>query len=342
MADRTAPCTHGVALSLDRNGHCLLDCTAAIRDTALPKLVGYDWFKNANCITSNTAALLDKTIKIESLFLNHPGLMKELLKLMSLLITISAALTLGAGSLNAIFGWDLGLRIGGSSIPLPDDFFSIVAIAILLLIIAGLFYAIADIKRIWRFVNRYRWRVFGSIVAVTAILVIGVPRAFPEFFLEIAVQEGQSAQATDMLEQRDYPPEFLNSLTYWSLKNTDFPLTEKLLAKGADLNHRRASESTLLHAAVAHFPASSIEFLIRQTIDLNAQNQSGDTALHALILYRAVQGEDTSEATILSLVKQLVEAGADPTIANNRQKTPLDYAKSSQYSTVVEYLQTRP
>ncbi|MBE9030362.1 ankyrin repeat domain-containing protein [filamentous cyanobacterium LEGE 11480] len=265
--------------------------------------------------------------------------MKAFVQLMGLLTLIAAGMTLITGSLNAIFDWDLGLKIGGSSIPLPPDFFSVVAVALLLVIIGGLFFLIADAKRVFRFIRRYRWRVLIGLATTIAVLVIGFPYAMPNLSLELAVQEGDSAKAQAMLDQRQYPTAVLNDLTYWSLKNQDFILTKKMLDRGADINHRRGEfKSTLLDAAVHFFDPSATEFLIQQGIDLNAQDSLGRTALHTLITYRRTNVTGADEAQILALVKQLVTAGANPKIENQAGKTPLQLAQDMQYNTIVEFL----
>jgi ankyrin repeat protein len=79
-----------------------------------------------------------------------------------------------------------------------------------------------------------------------------------------------------------------------------------LYQKGANLNLKdRDGNTPLILAAVTRW-ADGISTLIRLKAQVNAQNRLGETAL-----LKAVQGRD------LAMVKLLIEAGANPDIADN-------------------------
>ncbi|MGK7888776.1 MAG: ankyrin repeat domain-containing protein [Leptolyngbyaceae cyanobacterium] len=267
--------------------------------------------------------------------------MKAFLELISLLVLIAAGITFVAGSLNQLFDWNLALQIGGSTIPLPEDFVGVVAVAIALALLSGLCFLLADLKRPLRFLGQYRMASLGGLAVAIALLIIGAPRVLPNLFLELAVQGNDSAKAQAMLEQRSYPPAVLSELTYWSLKHEDYALTEMMFEQGADINHRRGEfESTLLHDAVNFFAPAATDFLLDRGIDPNAQDTLGRTALHVLITYRANHMVGMAEPEILSLAKSLVAAGADATLTDESDQTAIALADSKGYDTVVQFLRT--
>lgn len=266
--------------------------------------------------------------------------MQAFLELMGVLILIAAGLTFIAGSLNALFGWDLALKIGGSTIPLPDDFTGVVAGAVILLLLGGLCFLLANLQRSFAFLRRRRRSAFALVVVTVAVLVIGLSQLFPDLSLELAVQEGNSAAAQAMLQERQYPPSVLSDLTYWSLQNQDYVLTQMLFDQGADIHHRRGEfNSTLLHDAATFFDPSATDFLLEKGIDVNAQDSRGRTALHLLITYRGSGAEKLDQSQLLAMVKGLVAAGADSNLADQAGETPLTLAKAKGYDAMIQVLQ---
>ncbi len=90
-----------------------------------------------------------------------------------------------------------------------------------------------------------------------------------------------------------------------------------LYQKGANLNLKdRDGNTPLILAAVTRW-SDGISTLIRLKAQVNAQNRLGETAL-----LKAVQGRD------LALVKLLIEAGANPDIADNSGTSARSVAES--------------
>ncbi|NJN72599.1 MAG: hypothetical protein HC799_07180 [Limnothrix sp. RL_2_0] len=145
-----------------------------------------------------------------------------------------------------------------------------------------------------------------------------------------------------MLAKRDYPDEVLNDLTYWSLINEDYGLTETMFEQGADINHRRGEfNTTLLHNAMLYFPATATDFLLEKQIDLDAQDDLGRTAFHHLISYRENNIEGATEADILAIAEKLITAGADSDIADQNDQTALTLAETKGYDSIVQLLQKK-
>lgn len=88
-----------------------------------------------------------------------------------------------------------------------------------------------------------------------------------------------------------------------------------LLAKhGVDINQRNWLEESPLHrAAACGIPGAedAVRFLCEQHIDINAPNIRGETALHKAVQFNQI-----------AIVKLLLEAGADPSIQDQKGQMP--------------------
>lgn len=83
-----------------------------------------------------------------------------------------------------------------------------------------------------------------------------------------------------------------------------------------------------IHAATIGGHYKIVKFYIDNGADVNIQTKYGDTALHFAVFHnRSV------------ILKMLLEAHADPTIANNVNKTPIDVAKERNVPSFVEEME---
>ena len=266
--------------------------------------------------------------------------MQAFFQLLSVITWYVAGLVFVAGSLNALFDLNLGLKASGASTDaLPSDFSTIVILTILTLLMGLVFYVLGDFRQVLQFTRRYRRPLLGGLVLITALTVGGVSLAIPNLMLEIAVQDGNSAKAQSLLQKRDYSEDTLNYTLYWAVESEDYVVSEMMLEQGADINHRRGEGSnTLLNYAVMYFPASSTDFLLTHGIDVNVVDEFDTNALHDLLNYRE-SNVTTDEAEILALVQQLVNAGIEIDITSSLNETPLSIAQKQGYETVAAYLE---
>ena len=78
---------------------------------------------------------------------------------------------------------------------------------------------------------------------------------------------------------------------------------------------------------IVHWTKSSTEGLNKTDVSSFVLFQNGDSGLHAAALFGHVP-----------VVKQLISAGADPTLRNQDGATPLQLAQQARQTAVVDYL----
>ncbi len=104
-------------------------------------------------------------------------------------------------------------------------------------------------------------------------------------------------------------------------------LLKALLAKGGDSSVRSSSGDTALHFAVAAQCSACVSALAPTAAVADIQNEAGDSAL--IIATRL--GDDV-------LVKQLLNAGADPSLRNTKRETVRSIAKARKLSAILDAL----
>jgi hypothetical protein len=106
-------------------------------------------------------------------------------------------------------------------------------------------------------------------------------------------------------------------LHYGLRNNYSNSAIKELLANGADLNVPNADGKTPLHVATRYLNEADLIALITKDFDLNTKTNDGDTLLH--IASRRSLGLKGGKE---SVVKHLLQLGADPSIKNNDGDTP--------------------
>ena len=105
------------------------------------------------------------------------------------------------------------------------------------------------------------------------------------------------------------------------------------LAAGADLNSTNRYGGTALIPAANHGHPETVKILLATAIDKDHVNKLGWTAL----LEAVVLGDGGKTHT--EIVRLLVEAGANPNIADRERVTPLAHAKKRGYTAMVRILE---
>jgi ankyrin repeat protein len=123
---------------------------------------------------------------------------------------------------------------------------------------------------------------------------------------------------------------FTAASTRMYLDVPSWDICRTLVRAGADPHERDTEGRTALHAACNEIGWSKqdiVDTLIREfDFDVNATDNNGDTPLHVAVDY----GKD--------LIPVLLDAGANPTIANSKGETPIDFAYERGFERVYALL----
>lgn len=108
------------------------------------------------------------------------------------------------------------------------------------------------------------------------------------------------------------------------------PIIQTLLKHGANINKTRSNGITPLMFAVMHKNTDTIQCLLnRPNIVIDKQDIEGTTALLGSILFLQDR----------LIIKQLLDAGADPEIADNKDLTPLQAAQETGDQEIIDLIQ---
>lgn len=237
--------------------------------------------------------------------------MQAFLQLMAILTALTSVLTFLVGVVNQLFGWNLGLGIGGFDIELPNDFTTTTALAVTLLLLAGLFELIGNFKNVMA-----RIKARPALFATVFLVLIG--SAGTGFYqviggsLGFAVESGDTAKVSALVAEEQYSPTVLGEHLYQTLKRNDLQMSEVLLKAGADINRASGEFQTpLLTSACIYFPKEAVLWLVKHGADPNRQDTLGRTPAFNLLQYRSGHFPQESEADLLEILEALRKGGAD-------------------------------
>ena len=113
-----------------------------------------------------------------------------------------------------------------------------------------------------------------------------------------------------------------------------FPVTQALVAHGADVNARCGSiQVTPLHNADVDGSVKTVKFLISKGANVNARDGKGDTPLHAAAF--------TSYGSPLDIARILVEHGGDIDARNKAGLTVLDVYQRFRWQVTSAFLASK-
>jgi uncharacterized protein len=102
------------------------------------------------------------------------------------------------------------------------------------------------------------------------------------------------------------------------------------LKRGADIHATDKNGVTALHHAVRFRNPAAVKTLIEHGANVNqACRRNGSTPLHRAVTQTGAPGTAGQQAVALDIIRLLLNAGADPSIANKSGKKPADYARDA-------------
>lgn len=160
--------------------------------------------------------------------------------------------------------------------------------------------------------------------------------------MDVSANLFNAARATTLaatalaLSACDPSPEELNAALREAIRDGNPEAVAETLEGGADIGHRFGIEDTVLHLAVRPGRVAALPILLEAGADPNLVNEDGQSALHAVSLHSANDLND--EAFAADAIAQLVAAGADVSVRDHRERTPLSLAAFRGNAVAVEAL----
>ncbi|MCA9781280.1 MAG: hypothetical protein KC800_31385 [Candidatus Eremiobacteraeota bacterium] len=265
--------------------------------------------------------------------------MKPFLQLMALLTALTSGLTFVVGVVNKLFNWNLGLGIGGFDIDLPQDFVSTMAVAALLLILAGFFELIANFRHI---VSKIKARPLPFAAAFLLLLGLTASGLYNLVggALGVAVEANDAEKVRALLSETKYSQEDLGDHLYQTLRNQQLEVATALLQGGADVNRVSGEfETPLLTSACIYFPRESVFWLLENGADPNLQDNLGRTPAFNLLQYRSGHFPSESEEDTVAMLKTLKQAGADFDIPSDDGKSARSLASEKGKTQIEAFFQ---
>lgn len=102
------------------------------------------------------------------------------------------------------------------------------------------------------------------------------------------------------------------------------------LKRGVNIHATDKNGVTALHHAVRFRSAAAVKALIEGGANVNqACRRNGSTPLHRAVIQTGAPGTAGKQAAAIEIVRLLLAAGADPSIANKSGKKPADYVRDA-------------
>ena len=111
----------------------------------------------------------------------------------------------------------------------------------------------------------------------------------------------------------------------------------ELLRGGADIQAADKNGVTALHHAVRFRNPIAVKTLIQNGADVNRPcRKTGSTPLHRAVTSTGAPGTAGKLPEAIKIIRLLVAAGADPSIANKAGRTPADYVHDDAIRSLLE------
>ena len=119
------------------------------------------------------------------------------------------------------------------------------------------------------------------------------------------------------------------TLLHYAILGNNISIVKTLCEFGVNINLCDDNYNTPLHFAIIQNSYLMVKELIQiQGIDLNSLGEFDQTPLHKAV----IMGN-------LKIIKLLVESGADTLMVDEKNASPLDYAKDEENQIIIDYLE---
>lgn len=110
----------------------------------------------------------------------------------------------------------------------------------------------------------------------------------------------------------------------------------RALEDGADVHATDKNGVTALHHAVRFRSPTAVKTLLEHGANVNqACRRNGSTPLHRAVTQTGAPGTAGRGGVVVEIVRLLIAAGADPSIANKLGKRPADYVKDEEIKSLL-------
>ena len=117
----------------------------------------------------------------------------------------------------------------------------------------------------------------------------------------------------------------------------------KLITGGADVNFGDKNGVTALHHAVRFRLPIVVKALLEHGANVNQVcRMSGSTPLHRAVTSTGAPGTAGKHQEANEIIRLLIAAGADPSIANKSGRTPADYVKDDTVKRLLKLVVKKP
>jgi tankyrase len=115
-----------------------------------------------------------------------------------------------------------------------------------------------------------------------------------------------------------------------------------LLTAGADIHATDKNGVAALHHAVRFRSPMAVRALVEHGANVNqACRKSGSTPLHRAVTSTGAPGTAGKRQEAIEIIRLLIAAGADPSIANKSGRKPADYVKDDAIKSLLKSQQQK-
>ncbi len=267
--------------------------------------------------------------------------MKAMFSLISSGLLVAAILTFLGGACNCLFGWQLALGTRGSaSVPLPDDWVSVLASSFLLALLAGFSWALGNPQELLQKIRRHPGAT-AALLLLAAASIYGGYYSLSGGALGSAIRRNDTARIAEIVKSGTCPAEQVDSLLWQALKLGQIEAARAMLENGANVHRLNPDQGTsLLADGVVYFPKASVLLLLEKGADPSQPDKFGQTPTMRLICYRMPNFPQQGEPEMVELLRALAKAGGDMKTVGISKETPLQAAEARGQKQVAEFLQS--